>query len=259
MKQGQDIATEFPGIVIIHQKIQHLSKDLHDHAEHEIFFPLQGEIRVRVEEGVLKAGPGKMIYLPPATKHAFETSGTGQGERLILLVTPSAWKARDGAKVEARVADASQLAKELLFHLLIHPKTKAGKALIDTLILTLSETLEASVTPGALSHLSGKTRDARVSRAVEYIEKNYKEAISMDDVARHSGLASRTMNRLFLDQLSVSPKQLVVLCRVEEAKRLFSERRDSVTDVAMEVGYSSLSQFIHAFRKLTGKLPSDFL
>lgn len=258
MKQGQDIAAEFPGIVIIHQKIQDLTKDLHDHDEHEIFFPLQGEIRVRVGETVLKAGPGKMIYLPPGTSHSFEASGQ-QGERLILLVSAPAWKAREGTKVSARVADASQLAKELLFHLLIHPETKAGKALIDTLILTVSETLEESLAAGALSHLSGKVRDPRVGRALEYIEKHFKEPLSMEEVAKHSGLASRTMNRLFLDELSVSPKQLVTRCRVEEAKRLFARRAGSVTDVALEVGYGSLSQFIHAFRKVTGKLPSDFL
>jgi AraC-like DNA-binding protein/mannose-6-phosphate isomerase-like protein (cupin superfamily) len=259
MKQGQDIAAEYPGLVIIHQKIKVLTKDRHAHHEHEFFLPLQGEIRVRVGEKVLKAGPGKMIYLPPETDHAFESSAAGQGERLILLVQASAWKAREGVSVPAKVADSSQLAKELLFHLLIHPKTKAGKALIDTLLVTLSETLEAASGAEGLRHLSAKAGDARILRAVDYIETNFREPLSMEEIARHSGLGLRTLNRLFLDELSLSPKQLVTLYRMEEAKRLLEKQKLSVTDVALEVGYASLSQFIHSFRKVTGKLPSDYL
>jgi AraC-like DNA-binding protein len=258
MKQGKDTASEFPGIVIIHQKIRGLMKDLHAHTEHEIFLPLQGEIRIRVGEKLLKAGPGKMIYLPPETDHAFEASDTSQGERLILLVEATAWKARNGCESPAKVAEASQLAKELLFHLLIHPETKAGKALIDTLLVTLSETLETAVEAKAVDHLSARVKDPRLLRAIEYLEANYKEAVSMEQVARHSGLGLRTLNRLFLEEISLSPKQVVTLHRIEEAKRLLKKRM-SVTDVALEVGYQSLSQFIHNFRNATGMLPSDFV
>jgi AraC-like DNA-binding protein/mannose-6-phosphate isomerase-like protein (cupin superfamily) len=259
MKQGKDIASEFPGVVIIHQKIRELVLDTHLHAQHELFLPLQGEIRVRVGAGALRAGPGKMIYLPPGTDHAFEASGQGQGERLILLVEPSAWKARECAQVKAKVTDASVLAKELLFHLLIHPKTKALKALLDTLLMTVSETLEASAGGEAVEHFSGRAQDPRVARAVEFIEAHFRDPLSSDEIARHSGMALRTLNRLFLSELSISPKQLMALYRIDEAKRLLGRRSGSVTDVAFEVGYGSVSRFIHAFRKVTGKLPSDFL
>lgn len=101
-------------------------------------------------------------------------------------------------------------------------------------------------------------KDARVTRAVDYIEANFKEPLSVEEIAKHSGLSLRSLNRICLDELSFSPKQMVLFCRMEKAKRLLNKRDTSVTDVALEVGHSSLSQFIHAFRKVTGKLPSDF-
>lgn len=43
------------------------------------------------------------------------------------------------------------------------------------------------------------------------------------------------------------------------AKQMLELGRNSVTEVALEVGYSSLSQFITIFRKNTGQLPASFL
>jgi AraC-like DNA-binding protein len=55
----------------------------------------------------------------------------------------------------------------------------------------------------------------------------------------------------------MTPKQAITFHRIEKAKELL-QKNQSVTDVAYEVGYSSLSQFITTFRSLTGKLPSEF-
>ena len=57
----------------------------------------------------------------------------------------------------------------------------------------------------------------------------------------------------------MTPKQVITLHRMERAKTLLSKRGQTVTDVAFEVGYSSVSQFITAFRKITGQLPSEFV
>jgi AraC-like DNA-binding protein len=55
----------------------------------------------------------------------------------------------------------------------------------------------------------------------------------------------------------MTPKQVVTFHRIEKAKELLLQKQ-SVTDVAYEVGYASISQFISTFRSLTGKLPSEF-
>jgi AraC-like DNA-binding protein len=47
--------------------------------------------------------------------------------------------------------------------------------------------------------------------------------------------------------------------RVEEAKRLLREQRNvKVEEIAEQVGYNSKSSFNTAFKKLTGKTPSEF-
>lgn len=260
MRQGQDIAAKFPGVLIIHQKIRGNTVDRHQHDEHELFLPLQGEIKIQSQEDLLKAGPGKMIYLPPGLEHSFQAASSAQGERLIFIVDAKTWKLSGGGDFPPSVATVSQLCKELLFHLLIFPKTKAARSLTETLIQTASEMLEASVLQscGEVAHLGGRSRDARVGRALSIIRKSFNAPLSMDKLAKDAGLSTRSLNRLFLEELGVTPKQAITLHRIESAKAILKQKRTSVTDTAFEVGYSSVSQFITTFRKVTGQLPSEF-
>lgn len=259
MKQGQDIAIEFPGAVIIHQKIQHYEVEEHIHEEHELFLPLQGEITVQALGQELKAGPGKMLYLPAGTPHTFQSGKSGQGERLIFILTEKLWKGSEGGTFGPRVVSASQLCQEILFHLLLHPQTKAARSLLQTLVQTISEMLEEAPAGHAagLAHLKSRSQDTRLQKALDQIETRFTENISAETLSRASGMSVRTLNRLFLQELGATPKQILMLRRVEEARRLLAKRGSTVTDVAFAVGYNSVSQFITVFRKATGQLPSS--
>ena len=103
MKRGQDISVEFPGLFIVHQKIPGKRADTHDHAEHELFIPLQGEIKIRLESHELACGPGRMIYLPPQVAHSFESSAVGQGERIIAIIDEKAWRREKAPSSKAEV------------------------------------------------------------------------------------------------------------------------------------------------------------
>lgn len=260
MKQGQDITARFPGILIIHQKIRGNAVGQHRHDEHELFLPLQGEIQIQAGESLLKAGPGKMIYLPPDLDHSFQAASSAQGERLILIMEKKIWKGCGGGAFPPSVTTVSQLCKELLFHLLIYPKTKAAKSLTETLIQTASEIIETSglQSCGEVAHLGGRASDARVKNALSIIQKSFSSSLSMDALAKGAGLSTRNLNRLFLEELGMTPKQAITLHRIENAKALLRQGRASVTDTAFEVGYGSVSQFITTFRKITGLLPSEF-
>lgn len=261
MKQGQDIAVELPGAVIIHQKIQGYAVEEHVHEEHELFLPLQGEISVKAGSEEWKAGPGKMLYIPPKITHTFAAGKSGSGERLIFILSPELWRAEGGGAIGITVCAASQLAKEILFHLLLRPQTRAAGPLLRTLVPTLSEMLEEASAPaaGAFSHLAGLTEDKRLRRALTEIRDGFAAPISAEALARGAGMSVRTLNRLFLHELGATPKQVLTLRRVEEATRLLRARGATVTDVALAVGYGSVSQFITVYRRVTGKLPSEHL
>ncbi len=259
MKRGKDISAKFPGLFLVHQNIPGKQVKFHSHdKEHILFIPLQGEIKIQLREKELVSGPGKMIYLPPGTCHAFDSSSL-LGERLIVLISDSLWKKLGGAKHADRVLPTLQLCKELLYYLLLNPKTKHASAVVATALSTLDEALTAQTCPTAPDQLSSRIQDARVRLAYDAIAAQYHEGLSMEDIAKKSGLSNRNLNRLFLIEVGITPKNLQTQFRVQKAEELLRTGTFAVTDVALEVGYESLSQFIDVFRRTTGKLPSEYL
>jgi len=98
----------------------------------------------------------------------------------------------------------------------------------------------------------------RVKKAVDYLSEQYTESqLKIGQVAKFSGLSLRNLNRLFVEELGLGPKEILIRLRLEEAKRILGSEGVSVTEASYKVGYQSLSRFIQAFRGLFGYLPSE--
>ncbi len=255
MKKGKDTSSTFKGLYLVHQNIPGKEVELHSHdEEHILFIPLQGEITVTTETAILKCGPGRTIYIPNKTLHKFESS-QHQGERLIAMLKNNVWKKNASGGLPSRLFPTSQLCNEILFYLLLNPKTKHSGDLINVLVQTISENMEMAV--GAIEHLEAKGSEPRLQKALMFLRDNVgEEDISMGKAAQSAGLSLRSLNRLCLEQLGTSPKNIFIQYRIEKAQELLSQQM-SVTEAAFAVGYNSLASFISAFRKVTGQLPSD--
>jgi AraC-like DNA-binding protein len=253
MKKGADISAEFSGLYIVHQNIPGKKNAKLSHPQHILFLPLSGEISVVCDGRKWAVGPGHMLYLPPATSHDFSSSPHG-GERMIALLKSQSLSVEAKGVVKLPI---SQLAKEILFYLLLHPKTKSAKALIEVFAETLKDSLESVNATGAPEHLLSKVQDPRLKRALEVLESRLSENLAITEIAKIAGLSARNFTRLLQQETGLSPKQWLLAIRVEQAKSLLYAGVP-VTEVALSVGYSSLSQFIAAFRARTGQLPSKF-
>ncbi len=144
----------------------------------------------------------------------------------------------------------------------MNPGTRHAKSLLTVLIETLGELLAQrsanETTLGAMDHLEARVRDRGVLQAISSLRADLGEEISMVKVAQRAGLSVRSLNRKMLSETGLTPRQVLIRLRVERAQALLLGNRRTVTEVALEVGYNSLSQFIAAFRSVTGQLPSEF-
>lgn len=258
MKKGQDIVVEYPGLMIIHQKVPGRELGSHTHKEHEIFIPLQGEISVIADDQKKTAGSGRTLYVPPNLQHSFSSSAQGEGERIILLIENRLWKKSSASQFEPTSMPQNSLVRELVFYLLLNPKTKYAKTFIAALIESFVEQLELheKMQFEGLSHLEAKIKDERIRKAYLYISQ--KPNAKLTEVAKSSGLSTRSLNRLFQTEVGYTPKQFIIGLKIEEAKKLLIASNMTITDISFEVGYQSMSKFIAAFQKFTGKLPSEF-
>jgi AraC-like DNA-binding protein len=104
-----------------------------------------------------------------------------------------------------------------------------------------------------------KTRDRR--RAVEtaeWIEAHSHQDIDLDAAADQAGLSPFHFLRLFADVLGVTPHQYLVRSRLRHAARLLSDGDSAVTDIAYDVGFNDLSNFVRTFHRAAGVSPTAF-
>jgi AraC-like DNA-binding protein len=82
---------------------------------------------------------------------------------------------------------------------------------------------------------------------------------SLPDLARQLGISVHVLSQVINDGLGKNFFEMTAEYRVEEAKRLLKIQRNiKVEEIAEQVGYNSKSSFNTAFKKLTGKTPSEF-
>ncbi|MCK1738689.1 helix-turn-helix transcriptional regulator [Bradyrhizobium sp. 138] len=102
-------------------------------------------------------------------------------------------------------------------------------------------------------------RDRR--RAVEaalWIDDNSHEEVDLEQAANQAGLSPFHFLRLFSSVLGVTPHQYLVRSRLRHAARLLADDGIAVTDVAYDVGFGDLSNFVRTFHRAAGVSPTKF-
>lgn len=102
-------------------------------------------------------------------------------------------------------------------------------------------------------------RDRR--RAVEtalWLDANSHRDVELEDAAAQAGVSPFHFLRLFSSVLGVTPHQYLVRSRLRHAARLLTGDDRAVTDIAYDVGFADLSNFVRTFHRAAGVSPLKF-
>lgn len=97
-----------------------------------------------------------------------------------------------------------------------------------------------------------------IREAQKFINEHYPSQITLKEVSTVIGLNATYFSTLFKKETGLNFLEYVTSVRIREAKRLLSDSKMSVSDVAYEVGYSDLKHFSKQFKKITGLNPSQY-
>ncbi|MDD6678406.1 MAG: response regulator [Firmicutes bacterium] len=97
-----------------------------------------------------------------------------------------------------------------------------------------------------------------IERAKQYIAEHYMEDIGRTVIAQEVMLAPNYLSMLFHKETGQTIREYINLCRVEEAKKIMAFTNDSITDVAMQVGFDNISYFSTVFKKYTNSSPAEY-
>jgi AraC-like DNA-binding protein len=99
---------------------------------------------------------------------------------------------------------------------------------------------------------------AGLCRAKDRLREVHDERLSIGDVAREAAMSPYQFIRRFRAVFGETPHQFRIGARLDRAKQLLAVSDYSVTDVCMEVGFSSLGSFSDLFARRVGVAPSAF-
>jgi transcriptional regulator GlxA family with amidase domain len=100
--------------------------------------------------------------------------------------------------------------------------------------------------------------DPDIARVQEYIESNFQDKITVDELCGKFGIARRTFERRFKKATNNTILEYWQRVKIEAAKRQLELSRKTVGEVMFEVGYNDTKAFRDIFKKVTSMSPVDY-
>lgn len=124
--------------------------------------------------------------------------------------------------------------------------------------LLVSRFVEAvSGKPRKAASLAARDRRRAVEAAL-WIDAHSHRPIGLEDAAGQAGISPFHFLRLFSDTLGVTPHQYLVRSRLRHAARRLADDDSAITDIAYDVGFGDLSNFVRTFHRAAGASPLRF-
>jgi AraC-like DNA-binding protein len=98
----------------------------------------------------------------------------------------------------------------------------------------------------------------RIVDAALWIDAHAHEEVDLERAAAKAGLSPFHFLRSFSRIVGVTPHQYLIACRLRRAARLLAEGGLRITDIAFDVGYGDLSNFVRSFHRAAGVSPLRF-
>lgn len=98
----------------------------------------------------------------------------------------------------------------------------------------------------------------QISSALELISRNYMEPISLKELADACSFSETHFRRLFTEYMNMAPMEYLNLVRIRQACDLMKKSNYTMEEVAVRVGYVSVSTFNRNFRKIVGTSPYQY-
>lgn len=136
----------------------------------------------------------------------------------------------------------------------------AGKIFEQSLLTAIAAHLVTAYGRGkrGAARNIGLSRQKR-ARVEDYVHQNLGRDIGLNDIASAVDMSPYRLTRAFKATTGQSPWQFVIECRVREATYMLARNDNlSLSYVARACGFESYSQFVAAFRKIFGQLPSEY-
>jgi AraC-like DNA-binding protein len=105
----------------------------------------------------------------------------------------------------------------------------------------------------------GWTGAVHFQKAIDFIAANYSKPINISDIAEQVNLSKSRLFQVFKQQIFISPQQYLTEYRIREAIRFLEQRKGSIKEIALAVGFEDPLYFTRIFKQVMGRSPNNYI
>ena len=216
----------------------------------QLIYASRGVMSVHTDIGSWVVPCHRAVWVPARMHYSVEMSGTVSMRTLYI----AAGLSKALPRTTCCTVNVSLLLRELILHTVrLAPLYRTIPSHLNLIRVILDQLRESPTIPLQLSAPS----DARAVRIAAMLRENPGDDRPLPRIARQAGASARTIERLFREETNMSFGKWRQRLRILHSLRLLA-LGESVTAVALEMGYQSPSAFISMFKSELGTTPGSY-
>jgi len=254
----------------------------HDHLFYELVYIEAGSARHVTTDGNRPLRPGDLIVIRPGVWHAYHRATELRiincliqpqmfyrlasflddlGGTFELFRRPASADEAPTVIAAAGTSEGAMINQRLSG--MIDEQQRRADGYESANIAALHEVLVATARLyesqcGPFTPVPASRADQAVLRAVDYLQRHYHTAVSLDDLAKRVHISSAHLSRSFTRRVGMGVVQFVHRLRAEEACRLLTMTGLQISQIAARVGYEEVAYFSRCFKQHVGQSPRQY-
>ncbi len=248
-------------------------KRLHYHDGYEIFLQLDGERSLFVGGTECSLSRGSIFIIAPFVLHMTTDAQNPYFKRYLLNLSPlalsSVMTSTESNELFAGLRSCVINLNErefaetyncfLQIHRYAEGKSPKSQKLMQMLIALFADFLGITISkhPELTVHADGENASSPISKAVAYINANYRHEIRLDFISDYVHMSKSNFCLIFKKTMGDSFVDYLNAVRVSQAHKLLCSTDMKLVDIAAETGFSSVDYMTRIFKREHGMPPSE--
>lgn len=246
----------------------------HSHSYYEMFYLLHGSCDLLMNDNIYHLTPGNIAFIPIDALHRTSYKGSAFHERIDIEFTDNY------AETLLSHTGKNWLRNNLFSKILFIPEEYRGEINhLLSLIIAENQTSDnfsqcmvkmyfqellvkilrhINESPNMIITNEARTTDESIASAINYINENFSNNITLDDMANLLHLNPSYFSKKFKSVNGLGFKEYLNNVRINHSEKLLLETDMSITEIAFECGYENSNYYGDAFKKVNKVSPSTF-
>ena len=140
-----------------------------------------------------------------------------------------------------------------------YPLVQTLANLIELFLVDLYEVHAMIPTPTTISKIEPENfQDDRLRRLTEYLEKNIQRTLTLEEICKDLNIGSASLQKLCKKHFGCGPVSYFLTLKIRMAKLMIADTPKNFSQIAEELGFSSIHYFSNLFKSRTGVSPSAY-